>query len=248
VQADKANPQISIIIPALNEEKLLKETLSQFSPEIKSKYKIEIIISDGGSTDNTLQIAKNYADIIVEKPIDEKQNISQGRNAGAVRASGKFFYFINADTRFYDTDLFFEQTIKAFKSRNFAALTCKFKVFPEEEILPDKLFHTFYNNYAHLLNLIGIGMGRGECHMIPKDIFLKSGGYNESLAAGEDYDLYRRIKKLGKIKFLRSIVVYESPRRYRKFGYVSVFADWTKNSLSVFFKNKSVSKEWKAIR
>lgn len=249
VQTDNRLPLVSIIIPTLNEEKLLQDTLSQFTPELKSKYKIEVIISDGGSTDNTLNVAKSFSDIIIiEKLPGQKQNIGMGRNAGAAAAKGKYLFLINADTRIKDINTFFDNTLKAFENGKYVALTCKFKVFPEEEILSDKLFHTFYNNYAHFLNIIGMGMGRGECHMIPNEVFKKSGGYNEKLAAGEDYDLYRRIKKTGKIKFFRNLVVYESPRRYRKFGYKSVFADWARNSLSVFFKNKSVSKEWKAIR
>jgi hypothetical protein len=95
-----------------------------------------------------------------------------------------------------------------------------------------------------------MGMGRGECHIVRADVFWKINGYNESLAAGEDYDLYRRIKKskLGKIKFLNDIIVYESPRRFRKYGYLKVFGEWTKNSLSVFFKNKSASKVWEEVR
>jgi len=248
VHTNKQHPLISIVIPTLNEEKLLHSTLSQFTPELKTKYRVEIIISDGGSNDATLKIAKDHADIIVEKSGNSKQNISQGRNAGAAKAEGRYLFLMNADTRIKDINNFFDKTVNTLENGNYAALTCKFKVFPEEEILSDKLFHTFYNNYAHFLNIVGMGMGRGECHIIRKDIFLKTGGYNESLAAGEDYDLYRRIKKIGKIKFLRSLVVYESPRRYRKYGYRSVFAEWTKNSLSVFFKNKSVSKEWEAIR
>ncbi len=241
-------PLISIIIPSLNEEKLLPKTLSQFSPELKEKFNIEIIVSDGGSTDTTLEIASKFADIIVQANPGEKQNISKGRNAGAKKANGDLLYLMNADTRISNLEEFFVTTINTFKNANYLALSCRFKVFPEEEIFSDKLFHSFYNNYAHLLNVVGMGMGRGECHMVRKSIFLKTGGYNENLAAGEDYDLYRRIKKLGKIKFFRNLVVYESPRRYRKYGYISVFSDWTKNSISVLFKNKSVSKNWDPVR
>jgi glycosyltransferase involved in cell wall biosynthesis len=241
-------PVISIIFPTLNEEKLLETTLKQFTPELIQKFNLEIIISDGGSSDATLQIAKNFTDKIIEANPNEKQNISKGRNAGALTAKGEFLYLMNADTRIKNITEFFSKTTNSFKNEKYLALSCKFKVFPEEEIVSDKLFHIFYNNYAHFLNIIGMGMGRGECHMIRKSIFIKTGGYNENLAAGEDYDFYRRIKKLGKIKFFRELVVYESPRRYRKYGYASVFADWTKNSLSVFFKNKSVSKQWDPVR
>lgn len=242
-------PLISIIIPTYNEEKLIQQTLSQFTPEIKSKYSLEIIVSDGGSKDNTLKlIDKNIADKVVEAVPGERQNIPQGRNAGAKAAAGNFFYFFNADTLIKDKDLFFSQTLKAFENQRIIALTCRIHVFPDDVKTSDKLFHGFYNNYVRILNSFGMGMGRGECHMVRNEEFWRVNGYNEELAAGEDYDLYRRIKKQGKIKFINSLTVYESPRRYRKYGYTSVFGDWTKNSLSVLFKNKSVSKVWEAVR
>ncbi|MCC6864721.1 MAG: glycosyltransferase [Ignavibacteria bacterium] len=243
-------PEISIIIPTLNEEKLINRTLEQFTPQLKEKYSLEIIISDGGSTDKTLENLPNTVDIIVRENPDKKQNIPIGRNAGAKSAKGSLLYFINADTRIEDTEKFFSISTDAFRNKNIAALTCCFKVFPEEVKLSDKMFHGFYNNYVRLLNSTGMGMGRGECQMIRTEIFKKVNGYNELLAAGEDYDIYRRIKKtgLGKIKFLNELTVYESPRRYRKYGYLKVFSSWTRNSLSVFFKNKSVSDEWEEVR
>lgn len=244
----KDSPAISVIIPALNEEKLIVQTVSQFTSLLKEKYKIELIISDGGSTDKTLELCKNHSEIIEQAKPGEKQNIPQGRNAGAKAASGSLFYFFNADTLINEIDTFFKLTLSTFNDDRIFAATCRIRVFPDEEILKDKLFHSFYNGYVQILNKIGMGMGRGECHIIRKDIFDSVNGYNESLSAGEDYDLFRRIRKLGKIKFLRKLVVYESPRRYRKFGYRKVIGDWIRNSLSVIFKNKSVSKVWEAVR
>jgi GT2 family glycosyltransferase len=91
-------------------------------------------------------------------------------------------------------------------------------------------------------------MGRGECQIVRKSIFKKVNGNNEKLAAGEDFDLFRRIKKHGNILFTDKIEVYESPRRYRKLGYVGVSWSWAKNGLSVLFKNRSISKEWEQVR
>ena len=242
------SPLISIIIPTLNEEKLILRTLSQFNSGRKEKYDFEIIISDGGSTDSTLELVKNKVDLIIKATADKKQNIPVGRNAGAEQAQGKFLYFVNADTSIKDPELFFALTMKAFEDPKILAITCNFRVFPDEEILSDKIFHIFYNRYICLINFLGLGMGRGECQLIRKEIFSKIGGYNELLPAGEDFDLYRRIRKMGKVKFLNKLTVYESPRRYRKYGYSGVFWDWTRNSISVLLKNRSSSKEWKAVR
>jgi glycosyltransferase involved in cell wall biosynthesis len=243
-----SNPTISVIIPTLNEEKLLSKSLSQFTPDIKKKFAAELIVSDGGSRDATVEISKAFADKIVVTDDREKETISAGRNRGARAADGKYFFFLNADTRLTDADWFFERTLEELNLENTAALTCNIRVFPEEEKLSDKLFHVFYNFYVSLLNRLHMGMGRGECHIIKREYFEKSGGYNEAMPAGEDYDLYRRIGKLGRIKFLRDITVYESPRRYRKYGYVKVFWDWTKNSVSALFRNKAVSEKWEEVR
>jgi glycosyltransferase involved in cell wall biosynthesis len=242
-------PLISVIIPTLNEEKLVLQTLKQFTPPLKQKYSIEVIISDGGSKDSTLSLLdKSIVDKVIEAQSGEKQNIPQGRNAGAKAARGEYYFFFNADTLIKNIDEFFASALKAFDDKKNIALTCNIHVFPDDIRLSDKMFHGFYNNYVRILNGIGMGMGRGECHMVRREVFLKANGYNELLAAGEDYDLYRRIKKQGKIKFMKKLTVYESPRRYRKYGYRKVFGDWTKNSLSVLFKNKSVSEVWEAVR
>ncbi|MCX8010943.1 MAG: glycosyltransferase, partial [Ignavibacteria bacterium] len=74
---------ISIIIPSLNEEKLLPNLLAQLSSEeLKNKFNFEIILSDGGSKDRTIEIAKKFCDEIVYHLNGTRQKISQGKNAG----------------------------------------------------------------------------------------------------------------------------------------------------------------------
>ncbi len=239
----------SIIIPTLNEEKLLPVLLETLNDnELKEKYNYEIIISDGGSTDKTIEIAKKYADVIIEKQKNKKQNISIGRNVGAQSASGDILIFLNGDIIPKNAELLFQEIKNNFEKSDYLAMTCCVKVFPEEENLTDKIFHTFYNNYFHFLNLVGLGMGRGECHIIKKEIFKEFKGYDERLAAGEDFDLFRRIRKKGTIFFDRKLIIYESPRRYRKHGHFNILFTWLINSIYILFANKSKSKEWEQVR
>jgi glycosyltransferase involved in cell wall biosynthesis len=240
--------KISIIIPTLNEEKLILQTLKQFDAGLKEKYNLEIIVSDGGSKDSTLQIVNGLADKVIVHKENYKQNISRGRNQGALNSVGDVLIFLNADTLISDANLFFEKILSVFVDENVVAVTCSVKVFKDEEIFKDKIFHFLYNNYVRFLNKFFMGMGRGECHIIRSDIFLKAKGYNEELFAGEDYDLYRRLKKIGKIKFINEITIFESPRRYRKFGYLKVFWDWTRNSIWITLFKKSISKDWEEVR
>lgn len=241
--------QYSIIIPTLNEKKLLPRLLKQLTENnIRKNYQYEIIISDGGSDDGTIQIAKNYADIVIEHKIKSYQNIAKGRNEGARAAKGNILIFINGDVELENTKKFFDTIKNKFINNDYLAMTCSVLVSPEERKPVDIIFLNFYNYYFHFLNIIGMGMGRGECQIIKKDVFDKIGGYNESLAAGEDFELFKRVRRLGKILFEQKMFIYESPRRYRKYGHFKIFFSWLFNSIFVIFKNKSLHKNWEQIR
>jgi glycosyltransferase involved in cell wall biosynthesis len=238
----------SVIIPTLNEEKLLEGMLLQFSPDVIKRHDVEVIVSDGGSTDRTLEIAYRLAHKVVENQDHVRQTISIGRNIGAAQAAGDVLVFLNADTLIKDVDRFFSTLKGELLAPQVAALTCSVEVFPHEERTIDVLFHGFYNWFFYMMNRVGMAMGRGECHIIRRPVFEQVKGYATGIAAGEDYDLFRRLEKVGKVKFLRDVVVYESPRRYRRFGYGYVTASWFLNFLSVFFLHRSISDQWKPVR
>jgi glycosyltransferase involved in cell wall biosynthesis len=239
----------SIVIPTLNEEKLLPDLLKQLTDiRLKNEFDLELIVSDGGSIDKTVQLAIDYADIITIHTNDKLQNIASGRNEGAKFATGDIFVFFNGDVRINQPVNFFRFVEENFTRNNYLAITGFVSIFPEEAVLLDKLFHYCYNHYFQFLNNIGVGMGRGECHIIRSHIFKKLGGYNETFAAGEDFDLFRRIRNNGEILFSNKIRVYESPRRFRRIGYFTVTWHWIKNGISVWLKNKSISKIWEQVR
>lgn len=70
--------KISIIIPTYEEEKAIEQTLRQFEAH---KDICEVIVSDGGSKDRTVQRAELLADKVVTHTDTSRQNIAQGRNA-----------------------------------------------------------------------------------------------------------------------------------------------------------------------
>ncbi len=246
------NPKFSIIVPVYQEEKIIESHLKLFPESLRKEYNFELIVSDGGSTDETANIAQIYADVVVIHNSSDRQNIAQGRNRGAEFAKGEILVFLNVDSVpaeinvFLDFIIEFSQKDGIYAKRG--ALACYISGFPDEVLLKDKIFYFIHNNYVHFLNLAGLGMGRGECQIVKRDIFDRVGGYNDSIVAGEDFDLYRRISKISKIKFERKILIYESPRRFRKYGYMKTIFVWLLNSMSVWWFGKSVSKEWEAVR
>ncbi len=239
---------ISIVIPTLNEEKLLPRMLAQFTPELRSAHRLHIVVSDGGSSDRTLEIARLAADTTVENTDGLRQTIAVGRNRGAEKAEAEILIFLCADTRVANADRFLRTIRQEIERPGIAALSCPVTVYPEEETFADRAYHGFYNWLFALMNRVGMGMGRGECHVMLRSTYLRVGGYAERITAGEDYELYTRLIKLGKVLFLRDLHVFESPRRYRYYGYCRVSAAWFMNFLSVFFLGRSVRKEWEPIR
>jgi len=246
-------PRISIVIPVLNEEKLLAQTLEVFSPALRHQYGLEVIVSDGGSTDNTLVLAEQYADVIVRHTAPRRQTIAEGRNAGAARAEGVVLVFINGDTRPAAVHDFLE-TVTRWASKHGVrdaaecALACSVEIAPAERLWSDWLFHGLFNRYVRMLNWLGYGMGRGECQIVRSEDFWRVGGYNAQIAAGEDFDLYKRLASTGRIGWHKATLVYESPRRFRRFGYLHVLWMWMVNAVSVIVRKKAVSETWELVR
>ena len=247
-RASSAASRLSVIIPTLQEEKLIVQTLNQFTPLLREKYNIELIVSDGGSTDRTIELARPFADCIVEHRHPFKQNISMGRNRGAEAARGTILFFLSADGIIADPDSFFSTMSTLAAKPDIAAATCRVVIPPDQETLKDTLYHGFFNWYFRLLNVLGMGMGRGECHVMRAEVFRSVGGYNESIAAGEDFELFMRLGKTGKISFVRELTIYESPRRYRRYGYIRITLLWLLNGLGVLLFHRALVREWKPVR
>ncbi|MFZ5948089.1 MAG: glycosyltransferase [Stygiobacter sp.] len=238
----------SVIIPTLNEEKLLPNLLQQFDDNLRSEYSIELIVADSGSKDKTIEIAQKYCDKVITKNGNDIKNISFGRYIGAKYSSANILIFLNADILFDNINLFFDFIDNNFLQSNYVACTCKINVFPDHEKLSDIFFSTFINIYVRILNFVGIGMMRGECQVIKKDVYNEVGGYNYNLYAGEDFELSTRIRKKGKILFANNLIIYESPRRYHTWGYLKIILSWFLNSISSWFLKKSFNKKWEEIR
>lgn len=238
----------SIIIPTLNEEKLLPALLESLSnPSVKSRFDYEIIVSDNGSSDDTLKIANQYCDKVFCNGQEETKSIASCRSKGAKCSSGSYLIFINADVRF-DVEELLSVVEKKFVPSDYVAMTCPIKCLPEQEELRDKCFSTVCNTYYYFSNLIGLGIARGECQIIRRNVYESVGGYNEKIVAGEDYELFTRLRKRGRVLFSWSATVYESPRRYHSWGYIKTISAWLLTSAGSWFRKKPFYKEWETIR
>ena len=83
--------KLSVIIPVLNEEKSIVEILDYLLQNVNNDCVKEIIVVDGGSTDNSLNLLKAYSSVIV---LNSKKGRAVQMNYGASKASGDILYFL----------------------------------------------------------------------------------------------------------------------------------------------------------
>jgi rSAM/selenodomain-associated transferase 2 len=92
---ESGNPSTSIIIPVLNESLELRETLKQLSLSLRGNTDVEIIVSDGSSDDDSLEIARQYSCRMV---ISGRGRARQ-MNSACQQARGHWLVFLHADSQ-----------------------------------------------------------------------------------------------------------------------------------------------------
>lgn len=240
---------INIIIPTRNEEGYIEAGLKQFLP-FKKKFALELIVSDGDSSDNTVKISHKFADKIVHRRKCCNRTIAEGRNHGAMRAKGDLFIFLDADVRIPDVEKFLSRVVSFFENnKKYIAATTNIKVYKEEQNWLDFLVHLMFNKIISFSTHVPFfHLSKGECQIVRKSAFESVGGYNEDIVLGEDNDLFWRLCRMGKTYFFKDLCVFHSPRRFRKDGYLKVLTQYLLSGFTLLFFRKSHLKEWKPIR
>ena len=119
---------ISIIIPTLNEEKEIANTLKNLESVIKDG-EVEVIISDGNSKDKTAEIARSYDAKVMVYTGEKRQKISEGKNWGAKEAKGEYLLFQDSDITMPDPSEFIKKMIAIFENnKNLLGATVFLKV------------------------------------------------------------------------------------------------------------------------
>lgn len=98
-----SNPLISLITVTFNAEQLLAQT---WQSAINQTYQnFELILVDGGSKDNTLQVAKKFEKKIGAVISEPDKGIYDAMNKGIKAAKGEWVYFLNAGDSFYNNEV-----------------------------------------------------------------------------------------------------------------------------------------------
>ncbi|MEM5778769.1 MAG: glycosyltransferase family A protein [Candidatus Aenigmatarchaeota archaeon] len=209
---------ISVIIPAKNEEKFIGNCLKCLKRQ--SLKPLEIIVVDGHSTDKTFSIAKKYADKVVK---DNKKGVSDARNVGWKISKGDIIAYCDADC------LPPKDWIKNISKLMNGNICISGPLYPYDGNFSMKLSYKIWTDYiTRLVSFLGFSYAWGSNMAIRKEILKKESFRTKIL---EDYDLVRRIRKFGKIGYYKELYMPVSCRHLRFGFHTSVIRFYLTNFL-----------------
>ena len=201
---------ISVIVPVLNEESTIAETLGALGA-LKPK---EIIVVDGGSGDRTREICERLG----ARVLSSERGRARQMNCGAGCAKGDVLLFLHADTKLPDSA--FREIATALSDP-----LCVGGRFDVELAGGHWMFKIIgaLINYRSRATKVGTG---DQAIFVRRETFTRMGGYPD-IPLMEDIALCRSLKRLGAIACLKSRVI-TSARRWEQDGvWRTIFRMWT---------------------
>ncbi len=172
---------VSIIITTYNYDRYVERAIRSALNQSLPKNAFEVIVVNDCSTDNTIEVLKNYENELRIYHLEKNVGLSAARNFGIKKAKGQFVVFLDADD-YIHSDLVYIQKMFLELNNTIDAVSCDYFLVNDKEI---HLEHVCANEKP-----IACGI------MFRKDYLYEIGLYDESFKAREEEDL--RIRFLNK--------------------------------------------------
>ncbi|MCS6927689.1 MAG: glycosyltransferase [Candidatus Binatia bacterium] len=192
---------ISVVIPCYNQARFLAEAIESVLAQTYPRF--EIIVVDDGSTDHTAAVARSYSQVTYLHQAN--QGLSAARNAGWRACAGECVVFLDADDRLLPGALAAgigcvqDHPECAFVSGHFRYITADgtfLHEYPQIYVARDHYQAFLRGNY----------IGMHATVMYRRSALEEAGGFDPSLRACEDYDLYLRIARVRPVCCHKTVV------------------------------------------
>ena len=188
------------MVPAFNEEALLPGSLAAIRDAMIAFDDAELIVCDNNSTDRTAEIARRAGAKLVFEPVNQ---IARARNTGASQASGDWLLFVDADS--YPSTELFKATRMAIEEGCLAGgATVTFET-------ADPVIRFWIAAWNYLSRRAR--WAAGSFIFCEAAAFGELGGFSHELYAGEEIDLFRRLKRLARERRREIVILDRHPLR-----------------------------------
>jgi rSAM/selenodomain-associated transferase 2 len=197
---------ISVIIPTLNESAYMSDLINFLTCGSKEALS-EIIVVDGGSTDNTVELARSAGAKVIATSLRSR---AAQMNLGAAIAKSEILYFIHADVKLIST--FIDDIFKSIEMGYDAG--CYAYIFDSDKVM--LRVNAYFTKYR------GIFCGGGDQTLfIRKEAFDELKGFNTEYCIMEDFEFYARIQKKFRFRLIPKRIKV-SARKYENNNWMRV--------------------------
>lgn len=240
----KRFPEVSVVIPAYNEEKFIGKTLESLkNQDYQGHY--EVIVVDNTSTDKTAQIAKSYGAKVVYEP---QKGVHFARQTGFLNATGSLIASTDADD-ILPSDWLTKLIYKLQENKNAVAFGGWFRL----EKGPFTSRFIINNLSKPVLNLYNFVFGKkvlvGQNFIVKKEAFFKTQGFMNFTPMFEDVQLAHRLQQVGNVivDYSPYFSVTSSPRRWKN-NFSWTVLPYLANGLAFGLFSKIAYKNFKDVR
>ncbi len=193
MKENSLKPLVSVVVTTRNEEKCLNDCLLSVKEQTYSLERIEMIVIDNNSTDQTKTIAQNFTD----KVFNHGPERSAQRNLGLKKAKGKYILYLDADMILSREII--NQCVAKCETEGYLGLYIPEKIVGKGFWIKVRNFErSFYNETCI-----------DAVRFVEKEKALKIGGFDENLTGPEDWDFDRRMKKSGRIGIIKAALYHD---------------------------------------
>jgi glycosyltransferase involved in cell wall biosynthesis len=195
--------KLSVVVPAFNEERLLAGALAAVRTALgaldQALWSSELIVCDNNSTERTAEIARAAGASVVFEPVNQ---IARARNAGAAQAGGEWLVFVDADS--YPSRELFSEMLASIQTGQVLAggATVHFET-------GDAMVRAWLAAWNALSR--ATRWAAGSFIFCEARAFRELGGFSEALYAGEEIDLFRRLKVLARRRGQSVVILHRHP-------------------------------------
>jgi glycosyltransferase involved in cell wall biosynthesis len=183
-------PKVSVIIPAYNAERTIRETINSVLEQ--TFFDFELIIINDGSTDNTLQLVNEVKDSRLRVYSYSNAGLSMARNRGITHAKGEYISFIDADDLWTSDKL--EMQVQALEKSPTSGVAYSWTMCMDNSgkvFYPGVIANFQGNVYSHLL--ISNFIASGSNVLIRAEAIKSVGEFDITLKSCEDWDYWLRL-------------------------------------------------------
>ncbi len=195
--------KFSIIVPAFNEEKLLRDSLRSIRAAARAfderAWDWELIVCDNNSTDRTSEIAEDEGAQVVFEPVNQ---ISRARNCGAAAAKGEWMLFVDADSH-PTFELLDDVAVEVESERCLAGGST---VCMDEGGLALRMVNGLWNSISRVMR-----WAAGSFIWVEAEAFRAVEGFSHELFASEELDLFNRLKRLARERGKKVVILTSHP-------------------------------------